>query len=147
RRCRHAGLRDRPEWLRDPALRARLRSGPPAPGRGSPAEAEMMHTPVPAPSRPQVYRHFHRIAWLAVALTFGVIVFGAFVRLSDAALNGPDWPTCYGRSAWPKAAQDVSDHAASATRPLETAKAWREKVHRLLAATHGVLVLVLALLA
>ncbi|HRP73207.1 MAG TPA: COX15/CtaA family protein [Luteimonas sp.] len=101
----------------------------------------------PAPSRPQTWRHFHRIAWLAVALTFGVIVFGAFVRLSDAGLSCPDWPTCYGRAAWPQASQDVSDHAASAIRPFETHKAWREQVHRHLAATLGVLVLVLALLA
>ena len=107
----------------------------------------MMATPHPLPSRPQVYRHFHRIAWLAVALTFGVIVFGAFVRLSDAGLSCPDWPTCYGRAAWPQATQDVSGHAASAIRPFETHKAWREQVHRHLAATLGVLVLVLALLA
>jgi len=74
-------------------------------------------------------------------------VFGAFVRLSDAGLSCPDWPTCYGRAAWPQAAQDVSDHAASAIRPFETHKAWREQVHRHLAASLGVLVLVLALLA
>ena len=107
----------------------------------------MMSSPSPRPSRPQVYRHFHRIAWLAVVLTFGVIVFGAFVRLSDAGLSCPDWPTCYGRATWPQAAQEVSDHAASAIRPFETHKAWREQVHRHLAATLGVLVLVLALLA
>ena len=40
--------------------------------------------------RPLVHRHFHRIAWLAVALALGVIVFGAFVRLSDAGLSCPD---------------------------------------------------------
>ena len=107
----------------------------------------MMSSPSPRPSRPQVYRHFHRIAWLAVVLTFCVIVFGAFVRLSDAGLSCPDWPTCYGRATWPQAAQDVSDHAASAIRPFETHKAWREQVHRHLAASLGVLVLVLALLA
>ncbi|MDH5832713.1 COX15/CtaA family protein [Luteimonas kalidii] len=104
-----------------------------------------MSTPVP--SRPLVYRHFHRIAWLAVALTFGVIVFGAFVRLSDAGLSCPDWPTCYGRAAWPQAIDEARDHAASAIRPFEDHKAWREQVHRHLAATLGVLVLVLALLA
>ncbi len=98
-------------------------------------------------SRPAIYRHFHRIAWLAVALTLCVVVFGAFVRLSDAGLSCPDWPTCYGRAAWPKAAQDVSSHAASAIRPFETHKAWREQVHRHLAASLGVLVLILALLA
>ena len=97
--------------------------------------------------RPAVYRHFHRFAWLAVALTLCVVVFGAFVRLSDAGLSCPDWPTCYGRAAWPQVANEVSDHAASAIRPFETHKAWREQVHRMLAGSLGVLVLLLAVLA
>ncbi len=98
-------------------------------------------------ARPAVYRHFHRFAWLAVALTLCVVVFGAFVRLSDAGLSCPDWPTCYGRAAWPQAANEVSDHAASAIRPFETHKAWREQVHRMLAGSLGLLVLLLAMLA
>lgn len=93
------------------------------------------------------HKHFHRIAWLAVALALGVIVFGAFVRLSNAGLSCPDWPTCYGRATWPTAAQEVSEHAASAIRPFETHKAWREQVHRMIAGLLGVLVLTLALLA
>ena len=101
----------------------------------------------PAGYRPALYKHFHRFAWLAVALTLCVVVFGAFVRLSDAGLSCPDWPTCYGRAAWPQAASEVSDHAASAVRPFETHKAWREQVHRHLAATLGMLVLLLAVLA
>ena len=98
-------------------------------------------------ARPAAYRHFHRFAWLAVALTLCVVVFGAFVRLSDAGLSCPDWPTCYGRAAWPQAASEVNDHAASAIRPFETHKAWREQVHRMLAGSLGVLVLLLAVLA
>lgn len=98
-------------------------------------------------ARPAVYKHFHRFAWLAVALTLCVVVFGAFVRLSDAGLSCPDWPTCYGRAAWPQAASEVNDHAASAIRPFETHKAWREQVHRMLAGSLGVLVLLLAVLA
>src|SRR5690606_7983600 len=98
-------------------------------------------------ARPTVYRHFHRLAWLAVALALGVIVFGAFVRLSDAGLSCPDWPTCYGRAAWPTAASADVDHAATAIRPVEVHKAWREQLHRMLAGALGVLVLVLALLA
>jgi cytochrome c oxidase assembly protein subunit 15 len=93
------------------------------------------------------YRHFHRIAWLAVALAFGVIVFGAFVRLSNAGLSCPDWPTCYGRAAWPGAAHDSLNHAAEAIRPVEPHKAWREQLHRMLAGTLGLLVFALALLA
>ena len=97
--------------------------------------------------KPAVYRHFHRLAWLAVVFALGVIVFGAFVRLSNAGLSCPDWPTCYGRATWPAAAQEVSQHAASAIRPFETHKAWREQVHRMIAGVLGVLVLALALLA
>lgn len=97
--------------------------------------------------KPAVYRHFHRIAWLAVALALGVIVFGAFVRLSNAGLSCPDWPTCYGRASWPTAGSTIVDHAATAIRPVEVHKAWREQLHRMIAGSLGVLVLVLALLA
>lgn len=101
----------------------------------------------PAMSRPTVYKHFHRIAWLAVALALTVIVFGSFVRLSNAGLSCPDWPTCYGRAAWPTAANQAIDHAATAIRPVEPHKAWREQFHRMIAGLLGVLVLTLALLS
>ncbi|HKE47605.1 MAG TPA: COX15/CtaA family protein [Rhodanobacteraceae bacterium] len=89
-----------------------------------------------------------RIAAFAAVFAFGVIVFGAFVRLSDAGLSCPDWPTCYGKATWPGHEQDIA-HANEAfpDRPFETHKAWREQVHRMLAGTLGVLVLVLALVA
>jgi heme a synthase len=101
----------------------------------------------PVAHKPALYRHFHRIAWLAVVLALCVIVFGAFVRLSHAGLSCPDWPTCYGRATWPQAIDEAADHAASAIRPFETGKAWREQVHRHAAAVLGSLVLILALLA
>ena len=94
-----------------------------------------------------MHRNFHRLAWLAVALALGVIVFGAFVRLSNAGLSCPDWPTCYGRAAWPQAAHEAADHAATAIRAVEPHKAWREQLHRMLAGTLGLLVLTLAVLA
>ena len=102
--------------------------------------------PQAAPKAPP-YRHFHRVAWLAVALAFGVIVFGAFVRLSNAGLSCPDWPTCYGRATWPQAMSEAASHVASAIRPFDDQKAWREQVHRHLAGTLGGLVAILALLA
>jgi cytochrome c oxidase assembly protein subunit 15 len=93
------------------------------------------------------HRHFHRLAWLAVMLALGIVVFGAFVRLSNAGLSCPDWPTCYGRVAWPTQAHEIAQANATYERAVETHKAWREQLHRHLAATLGLLILVLALVA
>ena len=86
------------------------------------------------------------LAWLATAFALGVIVFGAFVRLSNAGLSCPDWPTCYGQVTWPThhAAIAAAD-AAFPQRPVAVHLAWREQVHRFIAGTLGVLVLLLAL--
>lgn len=92
--------------------------------------------------------HFHRIAWLAVGLAVCVILFGAFVRLSNAGLSCPDWPTCYGKATWPTATADVAAaNVAYPERMVESHKTWREQFHRHIAALLGVLVLSLALLA
>jgi cytochrome c oxidase assembly protein subunit 15 len=93
------------------------------------------------------HRYFHRIAWTAVALALGVIVFGAFVRLSNAGLSCPDWPTCYGRATWPVHEHEIAHANENFARPLESHKAWREQFHRHIAAALGVLVLALAALA
>ncbi len=74
-----------------------------------------------------------RLAWAAAAFALLVIVFGAFVRLSNAGLSCPDWPTCYGKLTWPTQTHDVATaNAAFPDRPVESDKAWREQVHRLL---------------
>ena len=86
---------------------------------------------------------------LALAvLALVVIVFGAFVRLTDAGLGCPDWPGCYGRPTVPAAAAtiDLSDERWRG-RALETSKAWREMIHRYLAAALGLGIVVLAVAA
>ena len=90
---------------------------------------------------------YNKIAWIAVLLALVVIVFGAFVRLSNAGLSCPDWPTCYGRAAWPVHEHEIAHANENFDRPVESHKAWREQVHRHLAATLGLLVLGLAVLA
>jgi cytochrome c oxidase assembly protein subunit 15 len=88
------------------------------------------------------------LAVLAAVFAFGLVMFGAFVRLSNAGLSCPDWPTCYGKATWPHHEQAVAAaNAAFPQRPYEADKAWREQVHRMLAGTLGVLVVLLALLA
>src|SRR5687768_336526 len=76
------------------------------------------------------------LAAAAVALTFVVIVVGAYVRLSDAGLGCPDWPLCYGRAV-------PSDLPAGDA----LAKAWKEMGHRYLVGILGVLILILMVLA
>jgi cytochrome c oxidase assembly protein subunit 15 len=74
------------------------------------------------------------IAWFAVAFALLVIVFGAFVRLSNAGLSCPDWPTCYGKITWPEHDHEIdAANQAFPDRPVESHKAWREQVHRMLA--------------
>lgn len=74
-----------------------------------------------------------RLAWIAAASALLIIVFGAFVRLSNAGLSCPDWPTCYGKLTWPTQIHDVATaNQAFPDRPVETDKAWREQVHRML---------------
>jgi cytochrome c oxidase assembly protein subunit 15 len=93
------------------------------------------------------HRHYHRLAWAAVLLALCVIVFGSFVRLSNAGLSCPDWPTCYGKATWPTAEHEISAANESFERAVEVGKAWREQFHRHIAALLGVFVLVLSLLA
>ncbi len=92
--------------------------------------------------------NFRRVALLATGLALCVVVLGAWVRLSDAGLGCPDWPVCYGKATWPVAEQDVAAaNQAFPDRPVEHDKTWREQIHRHLAATLGLLVLSLALMA
>jgi cytochrome c oxidase assembly protein subunit 15 len=89
-----------------------------------------------------------RLAAFATVFAFLVIVFGAFVRLSNAGLSCPDWPTCYGKATWPGHEHEIARaNEAFPDRPFETHKAWREQVHRMIAGTLGLLVFALALAA
>jgi cytochrome c oxidase assembly protein subunit 15 len=93
-----------------------------------------------------------RAAWIrsVAAVAFGlclvVVVFGAYVRLSDAGLGCPDWPGCYGHLTPIGAAADAPRTADYAI-PLHTGKAWREMIHRYAATMLGLLIVVIAALA
>jgi len=81
-------------------------------------------------------------------LTFDLIVFGSFTRLSDSGLGCPDWPGCYGELSPFGAREDI--HAAQSVAPggpVTWSKAWIEMIHRYLAMTVGALILVMTAVA
>ena len=82
-----------------------------------------------------------RLALVAMLLAFCVVVFGAYVRLTDAGLGCPDWPGCYGHVT-PLGAEQAQ--AGTAEAPLHVGKAWREMIHRYGASTLGLIILVIA---
>lgn len=79
-------------------------------------------------------------------LTFDLVIFGAFTRLTDSGLGCPDWPGCYGHAS-PLGAQlhIGAAQAALPGGPVTPAKAWVEMVHRYLATGVGALILALAI--
>jgi cytochrome c oxidase assembly protein subunit 15 len=89
-------------------------------------------------------RRLSMLTVLTLFLTFDLVLFGAFTRLSDSGLGCPDWPGCYA-SATPAGAhaQISAEQARMPTGPVTHAKAWIEMVHRYLATGVGALIVVL----
>lgn len=82
---------------------------------------------------------------LTLFLTFDLVLFGAYTRLSDSGLGCPDWPGCYGNATPLGAHAEISQaQAALPSGPVTHGKAWVEMVHRYLASGVGLLLIVLA---
>jgi cytochrome c oxidase assembly protein subunit 15 len=93
-------------------------------------------------------RRLHALTLLTLFLTFDLVLFGAFTRLTDSGLGCPDWPGCYGNASPLGARAEI--HAEQSVRPdgpVTHGKAWVEMVHRYLATAVGVLITVMALAA
>lgn len=90
-----------------------------------------------SPSRPVL---FFRTALVAVVFALAAVIFGAYFRLSEAALGCPDGPACAARALTPLAAQ------ASLTRHSAGQRAWKDTVARYIAGTLGLLLARLAVL-
>ncbi len=98
--------------------------------------------------RASTVRRVQLLTWVTLFLTFDLILFGAFTRLTDSGLGCPDWPGCYGYAS-PVGAQQAIDSAQSQmpNGPVTHTKAWIEMVHRYMAMAVGGLILTLAAFA
>ncbi|HEX5697811.1 MAG TPA: COX15/CtaA family protein [Rhodoferax sp.] len=85
---------------------------------------------------------------LTLFLTFDLILFGAFTRLTDSGLGCPDWPGCYGHTS-PLGAHHAiaAEQVAMPTGPVTQAKAWIEMLHRYLATAVGALIVAMTVTA
>ncbi len=87
---------------------------------------------------------YKRIVLVSVILTLCVVVFGAYVRLTDAGLGCPDWPGCYGTLTVPESIEAITKaQQIYPDSPVESTKAWIEMIHRYLAGVLGILILII----
>jgi cytochrome c oxidase assembly protein subunit 15 len=88
------------------------------------------------------------LTWATLFLTFDLVLFGAFTRLTDSGLGCPDWPGCYGHPSPVGASAPIeAAQRAIPTGAVTHRKAWIEMTHRYLATGVGALIVLLLGLA
>ena len=87
---------------------------------------------------------------LSLLLVLVLVAVSAYLRLAHSGIGCPDWPGCYGHIGQPPAVTQTMD-GQSAYQQLASREyqplAWATPLHRLVASTLGILVLVLAVVA
>ncbi|WP_062263622.1 COX15/CtaA family protein [Endozoicomonas arenosclerae] len=99
-------------------------------------------------SRTKPQRKGFYLSLFATLLAAVVVGLGAYTRLVHAGLGCPDWPGCYGFLTVPETAQEIA-HAETLfpNAPVEVDKGWAEMVHRYVAGSLLLLVLMIAIQA
>ncbi len=89
---------------------------------------------------------FLRMALSAAFFAYLAVVFGAYSRLSEAALGCPDWPSCAGRWYAPVTAQDHNEAQTQPSLKVPHNRAWKDMVSRYIAGALGLVLIRLAVL-
>jgi len=93
-------------------------------------------------------RRVQALTVVTLFITFDLVLFGAFTRLTDSGLGCPDWPGCYGHAS-PVGAQPAiaAEQMQMPDGPVTHTKAWIEMIHRYMAMAVGGLILTLTAFA
>jgi heme a synthase len=95
-----------------------------------------------------IIRRYRKLVFFTWFLTLDLIMFGAFVRLTDSGLGCPDWPGCYGSVTPFGALGDIRDASeAMPFGPVTLSKAWIEMVHRYVGSILGMLIIAIVYMA
>ncbi len=96
----------------------------------------------------RIKTRYRRLVFFTWFLTLDLIMFGAFVRLTDSGLGCPDWPGCYGKIT-PLGASEHIEQALQAMPygAVSFPKAWIEMIHRYVGALLGLLIIAIVYMA
>ncbi|MCC2595939.1 COX15/CtaA family protein [Pusillimonas sp. MFBS29] len=85
---------------------------------------------------------YRKLVFMTWFLTLDLIMFGAFVRLTDSGLGCPDWPGCYGKIT-PIGASSHIEEALQAMPygAVSFSKAWIEMIHRYVGSLLGLMII------
>ena len=96
----------------------------------------------------RIKARYRKLVFFTWFLTLDLIMFGAFVRLTDSGLGCPDWPGCYGKATPLGAMGDIHEATqAMPFGPVTLSKAWIEMIHRYVGAILGMLIIAIVVMA
>jgi cytochrome c oxidase assembly protein subunit 15 len=95
-----------------------------------------------------ILHRYRKLVFLTWFLTLDLVMFGAFVRLTDSGLGCPDWPGCYGNVTPFGAQTEIQQaHRVMPFGPVSMSKAWIEMIHRYVGALLGMLMMAIVYMA
>lgn len=85
------------------------------------------------------------LCYAAIGLALLVILMGGWTRIMDAGLGCPDWPGCFGQLIVPASQEQIAlaQHRFGGLE-VDQLKGWIEMTHRYMAASLGLLIMLLA---